>query len=112
MAEAQSAMANAIDYVTAQRDAAEQKLESAGKKLETLRGSLHRLVSAIFGKSDRTFCVLVFLFSLFFADFTFYFLIGKEHDILSESPAKKLTCTFALVKKLFEGACKDIGATQ
>ena len=39
-------------------------------------------------------------------------MIGKEHDILGESPAMKLACTFALVKQLFEGACKAICVTQ
>src|SRR4051812_12206021 len=39
-------------------------------------------------------------------------MIGKDHDILGETPAMKLTCTFALVKQLCEGACKAIYATQ
>src|SRR4051812_21126406 len=39
-------------------------------------------------------------------------VLGKEYDFLNESPAMKLTCTFTLVKQLFEGACKAIGATR
>ena len=42
----------------------------------------------------------------------FVLFSGKEHEILGESPARKLTCTFALVKQLFEGACKAIGVPQ
>ena len=42
----------------------------------------------------------------------FVLFSGKEHEILGESPARKLTCTFVLVKQLFEGACKAIGVTQ
>jgi len=40
------------------------------------------------------------------------FVTGKEHQVLGESPAVKLACTFTLVKQLFEGACKAIGVTQ
>src|SRR4051812_14899890 len=47
---------------------------------------------------------------LFFLDFVL--VSGKDHEILGESPAMKLTCTFSLIKQLFEGACKSIGVTQ
>ena len=51
MSETKNVLSKAVDDATAQRDTAERKLKLAQKKLETLKDSLHRLVSAIFGES-------------------------------------------------------------
>ena len=53
MSEAQNVLSKAVDDAAAQRDTAERKLKLAQKKLETLKDSLHRLVSAIFGESAK-----------------------------------------------------------
>src|ERR1041385_6366078 len=53
MSEAANVLTRAVNDAAAQRDTAEQKLKSAQKKLETLKGSIHRLVSAIFGESAK-----------------------------------------------------------
>ena len=96
----------------AQPDAAEKKLELDEKKLQTLKGSINRLVSAIFGKSERLLVISVFLtFFAIFLTFLYFLVFLQEKSVIFEG-AMKLNCTFAIVKQLFEGASKDIGATQ
>ena len=53
MSEAKNVLTRAVNDAAALRDTAEQKWKSAQKKLETLKDSLHRLVSAIFGESAK-----------------------------------------------------------
>ena len=69
-AEVESALSKSFDDMNAQRDASEKKLELVEKKLETLKGSISRLVAAIFGKSEKPLVASVFLtFFVVFADF-------------------------------------------
>ena len=55
MAESHSALTKAIDDASSQHDAAEKKLKLTEAKLGTLRDSVHRFTSSIFGKSAGVF---------------------------------------------------------
>ena len=106
MSEAHTTLTKAIDDATSQRDTAQRNLESAEAKLETLKGSVQRFVLAVFGKPVKKFVCLNFSLRLYDCCLNLFFISGKDHEILGESPTMKLTCTFALIKQLFEVPAK------
>jgi len=91
-------------------DDAESKFQEMDKRLTTLKKSVHQFAASIFGKS--VLLPYIFIFVPYEPANSVVSGIGKQHLILQESPDKKLTSLYILIKQLCEGAVKSITAAQ